>query len=160
MKYATISLLLAFAVTVRAQELPFKPIPTVRVQLTDHVTKWYEPLRVEQRTADRRWFASVALSGALTVADAENSLYALRLPNVREANPLFGAHPSRLRYYSIMAPLAVACGYMSYKYKREDDALKAAGIPGHKFVKWHLVNDLNIAAHVVGVAVTLASTGR
>jgi hypothetical protein len=162
MKLATILLLAGMAVTVgaQAQDFPFKPLPTVRVQLTDRVTKWYEPLPVRRKTADAAWWEWFAASNALTIADTENSVYALKKPGASEANFLFGAHPGRARYYAVMAPITAACDYLSWKYKREDDALKDAGIQGHKFSKWWLVQAVNTGAHAVGILVTLGSTGR
>lgn len=133
---------------------------TVRVQLTDGSRKWYEPLPVPHKTADKAFWLSTALNVGLTVADAENSLYALRRPGAQESNPLLGSNPSRGRMYAIMLPAAALTTYFSFRYKREDDALKAAGYPGHKYMKWWVPNLLNTAGHALGVGVTLASTGR
>ena len=133
---------------------------TVRVKLTDGSRQWYEPLPVRHRTADRKFWLSTGLSGALTVADVKNSLDALNRPGTSEANPIFGRHPSPGRYYAVMVPIFAANAYMSYRYKREDEALADAGIQGHKYVKWWLPSALNSGAHAVGLAVTLAATGR
>lgn len=157
MKILVVVLVAAFAVTVGAQTAPLE---TVRIQLTDRATKWYAPLPVSQTTADKAWWAWFAASNALTVADAENSLYALRTPGATEANPFFGARPGRARIYAVMLPVTVLCDYMSWRYKREDDALRDAGIPGHKYVKWWLPQALNAGGHAIGILVTLASTGR
>jgi hypothetical protein len=167
-----VPILLLAAVGAHAQELPFKPEPNVRVQLTCPTDacaqfysikvhgKFYEELPVRKRTADRAWFVSTALSGILTVADVQNSVYALRGGSVREVNPLLGSHPSVARYYALCGPVALLTGYVAWRWKREDQALADAGLIGHKYAKWHVANDLNSAAHVVGLAVTLLSTHR
>ena len=79
---------------------------------------------------------------------------------MREADPLYGSHPGRARYYAIAMPVAGLCAYYSYRYKREDDALAAAGIPGHKYVKWWLPEALNIGAHIFGIVATASFTGK
>jgi hypothetical protein len=167
-----LALLFLLAVPVGAQTLPFKPEPIVRVKLTciktdvacrsEYGTKpWYQPFRVEHRTADRKWDALTMASAALTVGDVENSLYALRQSRAREANPIFGQHPTRLRYYGIILPVFGAEAYLSWQWKRGDDALRDAGIkPHHGFSSWWVPEMLNIGAHTVGILVTLGSTKR
>ena len=140
--------------------LPSKPEPTVRVQLTDGQRKWYEQLPVKHKTVDHAWWEWAIVSGGMTILDAENSLYALHKPGTSEANGIFGSHPSRAKYYGIMLPVAGLGDILSYKYKREDDALKSAGMQGHKYSKWWIIQAMNTGAHVVGVAITLGSTGR
>ncbi len=132
----------------------------VRVHLTDGTRKWYEPLPVTHRTADRGYWATTAVSQALTIADVENSLYALRQPGTGEVNPLLGSNPTRLRYYAVLEPFTVLMGYLSWRYKREDDALKASGIQGHKYVKWWMPNAAISGAHIFGLLVTIEATGR
>lgn len=134
--------------------------PTVRVKLTNGSQTWYQDLPVTRRTADKSFWLSTGLSLALTVADVENSLHALNRPGVSEANPLFGGHPSRLRYYAIAGPIAALNIGFSWHYKRQDDAMADAGIKGHKYVKWFTPNLLNTAFHALGLAVTIGSTGR
>ena len=133
---------------------------TVKVQLTDGTRKWYQELPVAHKTADRVFWLDTALSVGMTVADVENSMYALNKPGTSEANWLFGSRPTRARYYGITMPVTVLSAYLSWRYKREDDALTVAGLPGHKYSKWWLPNLLNTAGHTLGVGVTLASTGR
>lgn len=133
---------------------------TVKVKLTDGTRQWYEQLPVPHKTADKAFWVSTLLSVGLTVADAENTKYALGRPGATESNPLFGKNPSRARMYGIMLPIAGLTSYYSFRYKREDDALKAAGYGGHKYVKWWLPNLFNTAEHALGVGVTLGFTGR
>lgn len=158
MKLAIAMLLLAG--TLHAQELPFKPKPVVRVELTNGVDKWWQPLPVPHRTADRAYWASTITSLGWTVADVENSVYILKSPKTHEVNFIFGSHPSRGRYYAICLPVFLGSAYLSYRYKREDEALKYAGLPTHKYVRWWLPEALNTGSHVLGVLVTLTSTGR
>ena len=167
-------LALLFSVPVFGQQFPFKSLPTVRVHLTCagdaicaenyHVQpkeKWWEPLQVRRPTADKKWYAATAASGILTAGDVENSLIALgNCHNAREANPLYGKCPGRARYYAISGPIFVLNAYMSYKWKREDDALKDAGIPGHKYQKWWLPDAINGGTHLLGILITLGATGK
>lgn len=160
-----------------SQDLPDKPEvitvskPTfgnVEVSLSRCVTfsafmpcqneHWKELLPVPHETKDRSFWASTVLSVAFTVADVENSVYALRDPSVYEVNPLYGSHPGRGRYYAISLPIAAVSAYLSYRYKREDDALKHAGIQGHKYSKWWIPNAMNMGSHIFGIIYTLTST--
>jgi hypothetical protein len=167
-------LLLLAATPVGAQNLPFKPLPTVRVQLTCRKydlacqqqygvksgDKWWEPLAVTHRTADTAFLESTGIAFGATVMDVENSVYALSKPGIYEINPIFGKHPNRGRYYGIMLPATGAFAYYSYKWKRQDDALKAAGLAEHKYMKWWVPNALMTATHVFGTLFTLDATGR
>ena len=63
-------------------------------------------------------------------------------------------------YYGIGVPVTVAAAWLSWKGKREDDALRDAGLPGHKYMKWWLPEAAVIASHAVGIFVTVANTGR
>jgi hypothetical protein len=133
---------------------------TVRVKLTDGTRKWYEPLPVPHHTADSAFWESTVASFGANVVDVENTVYALRRPGAIEANLIFGKHPSRARLYATTTPMSALCGYLSWRYKREDDALKAAGIQGHKYSKWWVPSLLNTSFHVVGIVGTMVSTGR
>lgn len=145
----------------QAPALPFKPLPTVNVKLTDGTKTWYQEFSVPGKTADRSFWIVTAISAALTVADVENSINALRKPGAIEINGAFGApHPGRLRYYGISLPVFAGMTYFSYKYKREDAALAYAGLPPHRFVKWWLPSAMNAGMHALGAGITLASTGR
>ena len=132
---------------------------TVKVQMTDGARKWYEPLPVP-KTHDHKFLILTASSVLANVADVENSLVALRGQHVRELNPLYGQHPNRLRYYDVSLPITGALAYWSWRWKREDAALKFAGYPGHRFMKWWIPEALNIATHGAGLGFTAASTGR
>lgn len=134
--------------------------PAVRVKLTNGSQTWYQDLPVTKPTANRTYWIATGLSGLLTVLDIENSHLALNRPGTSEANPLFGAHPGRARYYGICLPIFALNAYMSYRYKRQDQALADAGIQGHKYVKWWLPEALNGGMHAIGLAVTLGATGR
>jgi hypothetical protein len=156
-----------------AQEPITKPQPVVRVQVTcgidvacqmaEHVgprDKWYIALPVTRRTADNTFWLVTTGSLLLTAADIENSIPILRDPRYQEENPIYGRHPGRGRYYGIAMPLAALDGFVSWKWKRESDALVAAGYPDHKYRKWWVPDALNGAGHVLGLVVTLAATGK
>lgn len=167
-------LILAASMTMHAQEFPFKPLPTVRVHLTCagdiqcadnyHVKpmdKWWEPLPVRQPTVDKKWLTATSISGILTAGDVENSIIAIgNCRNSHEVNPIYGSCPSRARYYAISGPLYIFNAYMSYKWKREDDATKAAGMTGHKYMKWWLPDAINGGGHLLGIIITLSATGK
>jgi hypothetical protein len=141
--------------------VPKSPYATsVKIHMTDGHTKWWEPYPATHRTIDHSYLESTALSAFLTVADMENAHYALTRPGTHEFNAIFGYRPTRDTYYATSGVVFAAMAYMSYRYKREDDALKAAGLPGHKIVKWWVPNALNSTAHFVGVFATLAATGK
>ena len=134
--------------------------PTVNVKLTNGTQTWYEPLPVPHRTTDRAYWLHFALTQAATIADIENTRYALGKAGTQEANPIYGKAPSRLTLYSISEAVAIGNAIFDRHYKRQDDALAAANIPGHKWSKWWVPTMLNTAAHSVGLLTTLASTGR
>jgi len=160
MKLRLMLFALLAATPVWGQELPFKPVPTVRVQLTDGTRKWYEPLPVRRPTTDKSFLISTLISGAATVGDCENTQYALKRPGTHEANGIFGSHPTRLVCYGITTPIAVGMGIFSWRYHREDNALADASIPCHRFIKWWLPNTINTAFHTFGTLYTLGSTHR
>jgi hypothetical protein len=139
-----------------AQEKILPLSRTVNVELTDGQRKWWAPLPVTKRTADFAFWESTAESFAATVADGENTMHVLNNhKGNRETNFLYGNHPDRLRYYGIALPLAGACAYYSWKWKREDQALKDSGYPGHRFAKWRVPNAYNTGSHVFGLVFTL-----
>jgi hypothetical protein len=157
----------------QAQNLPDKPQPTVKIQFTCKLDvkcqenygvkanqKFYRQLPVVQPTVDHAYVLSTSTTVLLSIADIENSIYTLNKPGTQEVNWLFGSHPGRVRYYAVILPVDAATTLISYRYKREDEALKAAGYPGHKIVKWWLPTTMMSAAHIVGILVTVTSTGR
>ena len=173
--------ILALAGTLHAQDVknldyPFKPLPTVRVQLTCPKTdilcqetyhvkpgeKWWEPLPVRRPTTDRAYLLTTIASGALTVIDIENSVYAIgNCQNAHEANPLYGQCPGRGRYYAIGGAIFAGTSYISWRWKRTDSALKDAGYPPHGgWQNWRVPEIVNGVSHLVGILVTLGSTGK
>ena len=172
--YWLIGVCVLLAGTARAQEFPFKPLPQVKVQLTCgtdlkcgeiyHVKpkqNFFERLPVRRRTADWKWWVSSGVSDLSAVADVEYSKHLLgNCKQYEEADPIFGKCPSRLRYYSIMAPAQAFVNYIAWKYKREDDALRDASIPPHKYVKWHLINDLATGWHLFDISLSAYETRK
>lgn len=114
-------------------------------------------VRVPHRTADRAFWLMTAVSQAATLADDFNTVYALQRPGTREANPLLQSRPA---LFGVTEGLFVVNELFMWRAKREDDAMKAADIPGHKYMKWWVVPMFNIAPHALGVGVTIAFTGR
>lgn len=97
---------------------------------------------------------------SMTVLDGENSAYAGRLRGVREISPLIGSSFTRERFYGVETPILAVSEYMSWRHKREDDALVSAGMTPHRYIKWWLLPAINSSVHALGVGITRASTGR
>ena len=152
-----LGLCLASGVAAQDTVLPFRPKTNVSVQITDGTKKWNQSLVVPHKTVDKSFVAWSAISQAATLADDFNTIYALQRPGTREANPLLR---SRAALFGVTEGLFVVDEIMAWRYKREDDALKYAGIPGHKYSKWWVVPMLNVGAHGLGVGLTLKFTGR
>ena len=151
-----------------AQDLPDKPIivehPTfgnIDIELTyNGRQKWHELIPVPHETKDRAFWSHVSASVLCTFMDVENSVYTMNHSHSRELNPIYGSHPGRGRYYIIALPVAAATSYLSYRYKRESDALRARGYEDHKWRKWWIPDALNGGSHIVGILFTFASTGK
>jgi len=118
---------------------------------------WSESLAVRHRTADRKWDTVTAVSATATILDVQYSLHELHL-GATEANPLFGKHPSGERYYAIDAPMAIGAAYLHWRFKRQDDALRDAGLPTTK--KAWLPQASNIGYHLFGFVFTYAHRRR
>jgi len=133
--------------------------PTVHVKLYDdqeRASLWVLP--VPHRTADKAFWITTAISVASTVADMENTRLVLNTGG-RELNPLYGAHPDRLRQYSVSGALFALATYVSYRAKRRQDAEIAFGVrPEHP--KWIVSQLANIGTHAFGIAFTIGSTGK
>ena len=112
-------------------------------------------------TIDKTFALVDGLAIFSAVADVENTHYALvHDRHVQEGNPIFfSRRPTRARMYEINAPIVGLELYYSYKWKREDDADRLVGRRLAKY-RWYVIPIVNMAAHGVGVTVTLASTGR
>jgi hypothetical protein len=116
--------------------------------------------KAQNRTADKAWWLVTAASVGATVADIENTQFCMKDFHCQEGNPIyFSRRPSRLRMYSINAGIMAPMLYYSYKWKREDDADRAAGRQLAKY-RWYAIPVINIAAHGFGLTITLSSTGR
>ena len=113
----------------------------------------------QQRTADKAWWIANGVSWGLTVADFGNTLYGLRQPGVREANPLLGHHPSVGRMLAVGLPITSFQTYMSYRWKKQDDADRLAGVKLAK-IRWYWMPAVNATAHGVAIGVSIGLTGR
>ena len=129
---------------------------TICIQMTDGKGKWWELMAVPHRTTDKAWWISNIIQTSSMIGDVELSLHELNThPGAYEVNPLFGKRPSRARYYAIEGPLTGIAIWSSHHYKRESDALRGAGYPDHKYAKWHLLNDIITAEHLVSIGITV-----
>ncbi len=118
------------------------------------------PVRSTQHAADKAWWLLNGASIGMTVADIENTQFCLRSKHCQEGNPIyFSRHPSRLRMYGINAILLIPETYYSYKWKREDDADRAAGRELAKY-RWYVIPVINVISHGAGLTITLMATGR
>lgn len=91
-----------------AQPIPVTP-PSLAIQSLS--------TRERTHTANRSFWLTHLFQVAATVADIESTQYGLS-HGAREANPLFGIHPSRARQYAISMPLSLAVVGWSYRLKR------------------------------------------
>ena len=143
---------------VRCTSAPFGTIKT-HMRNKETGAQWIQYLPVPHKTADRAFWLWTIADVASTVADGENTFYALRKAGVRESNPLLGSHPTRARYYPLELGLCAFQTYLAYRWKRADDAERAAGFKQARLPWW--APQLAItASHGAGVAFTLAFTGR
>jgi hypothetical protein len=151
-------LIILWVPCLRAQEKILPLSSAVKIELTDGQRKWWAPLPVTKRTVDGKFWVSTAASFAATVADGENTMHVLRNgKGNRETNFIYGSHPDRLRYYGVSLPIASVCAYYSWKWKREDQALKDSGYPPHRFIKWQFPNAYNTGVHMFGIVFTLVN---
>ena len=161
MKFTLALLAILSAIPINAQDLPDKPIPTVRVKLVDDIShqRVTFTLPVKHRTVDKTWILLTLASAGVTVLDIENTRYCLRSGDCFEADPLYGKFPSRARLWSISGPILAMTTYLSWRYKRSDDAALAFGAKT-AWTKWWIPQVSNIATHAVGVAFTIKNTGK
>ncbi len=102
-------------------------------------------------TVDRNFILLHTFSALALVADLETTAHGLGgQAQGTELNPVFGAHPSRARLYSIAVPLDVLSLYVSYRYKRAE--------PGRSL--WKLAPGVSIAAHTAAVVNNLIAAHR
>ena len=75
------------------------------------------PPREGTRVADRSFILPTLFQIGATIGDIESTQYGLS-HGVREANPLYGSHPSRAMQYGITMPIAAAIVGWSYRLKK------------------------------------------
>ena len=100
------------------------------------------------RTADRKFWALTAATGAVTVLDVELTQHYLQTaPWHRERNPLYGPQPSRVRMYSTVAAENLLGAYLGYRLKKSR----------HRRLRrlWWVPQTVVIAGHGAGIVVTL-----
>lgn len=77
------------------------------------------PPKHPEKVVNREFIAHSAITGALMIADFESALYEQHHnPNLREGDPLYGAHPSHLRMYACAVPLEAANAFLAYQLKK------------------------------------------
>jgi hypothetical protein len=146
------------SVNVGAQDLPDKPQPNfgmVRVDVTYSNSEHPKAverltLKVPHKTEDRAWWTWQASSLLITGGDLGFALSHLR----QEANPLIRKHPAAMT--GVVAATSVAVIYVSRKWKRQDDALRAAA-GGERGIKWWVPNAVETAFHGAGLVLSLTS---
>ena len=84
-------------------------------------------------------------------------MYAGHKPGVRELNPLYRG---RAMAYGTQIPADLGLAWLAWHYKRQSDALRAAGLPDHKIQKWWLIQAINSGAHAAAIWYTLGATDR
>ena len=85
----------------------------------------------EDRDPHRRGFMLLSATAVVsTVADIELTAHCLATnPNCREANPLFGSHPSRARMYAIAMPMTAAQIWFSNHLRKKHPERKLWMLP-------------------------------
>ncbi len=86
---------------------------------------------LETRSPNKRAFTLLsAVAVASTVADLEFTAHCLASnPRCREANPLYGSHPSRARMYAIAMPMTAAQIWFSNHLRKKHPERKLWMIP-------------------------------
>jgi hypothetical protein len=80
------------------------------------------------------------------IADFETALSAQHNnPNLRESDPLFGAHPSHLRMYATALPIEAANAFLAYQLKKH----------GHRKL-WRVPFFVAETMHVSGIVSNLS----
>ena len=118
-------------------EFPAAPQPSNSLVPTT-LSKSAQPLIAAaiqpKAVSTKSFWALASLNSALTVADIELTQNCLStIPGCREANPLYGTHPGRMRMYAINVPITAGINYLSYrvftgKYKTRLWALPQASL--------------------------------
>ena len=75
------------------------------------------PLPPSRRTADRPFWAIVALTAGSAVLDGESTMRGLETGRYREVNPLLGARPNRVRFYATAGATDGALGLLAWHLK-------------------------------------------
>jgi hypothetical protein len=75
-----------------------------------------------KRVADRRFWTFTGVNASLMVVDAELTVHCINTYPLtcREANPVMGSHPGRLRLYSIGGSVFAFQSLVSYAMRRRD----------------------------------------
>lgn len=141
-------LLLTAAAPCLADDLPVKPEPTVTVPVYYANSHQIEriTLPVPHKTMDD---AYVQWNAAMFMVSAADSTLTLGHRNL-EVNPLIRHHPVPMTIAGFgLDGLAL---WLDHKWKREDDAMRAAGIPYDKHdVKWWYVPAMVTVIRGVGL---------
>ena len=120
MRLAVAVLLLTAAA---AAQLIDGPRPqAVTASLIEPVQPGFNLVTTPQKPAkviNHEFIAHSVIAGALMVTDFESALYEQHHhPNLRESDPIFGAHPSHLRMYATALPLEAANAFLAYELKK------------------------------------------
>lgn len=143
MKIIVTALLAALALPLAAQQ-PQNPLP----DSPSHIAELQRPAAVpaivastpqrirpsvtqENPSPHRRAFTLLsAVAVASTVADIEFTAHCLATnPRCREANPLYGSHPSRARMYAIAMPMTAAQIWFSNHLRKKHPERKLWMLP-------------------------------
>jgi len=94
------------------------------------------------KVINHEFIAHSVIAGALMITDFESALYEQHHhANLRESDPIFGAHPSHLRMYATALPLEAANAFLAYELKKH----------GHNKL-WRIPFFVSEGMHASGIA--------
>ncbi len=98
---------------------PQETAALVQPAVTPRTFNFVAAPKTPHKVVNREFIAHFAITGALMITDFESALYEQHNnANLREGDPLFGAHPSHLRMYACAVPLEAVNAFLAYQLKK------------------------------------------
>lgn len=104
--------------TLSAPEPANSPVPEPLISSSSSAIRIAPPAAGERRVADRQFWTFVSFTAGAAIMDGETTIRGLQTPGRREMNPVLGAHPNRLRFYSTVGATDAGFAYLAYRLKR------------------------------------------
>ena len=133
MKTVTLVVLLLIAGTLAAQSLSDAPSSTSKTAIPVATVTAFAAQPAPANNVNNR-YRSMALVEAFKwagiVADVETTKAAVSNTRCKEANPLFGANPGRVKMYGILGGIGAVHSYFGWKYRHSPADTKLFKITG------------------------------